>query len=180
MPISTSLSCSCGFLSCSFIWKIFHCHFIFSNFLCLSSPFCWQVIVSPASRVCPLVGEFGSEACAGFLLRGAGACPQVGGSGSSPSGGQDCVKEACLQVAVSSVWLQASCLLMGGSVFLSCWLFGPGVCRLLGRAESWCQSGNLLGSSRWPLFSGVSVPSVLAPQITHSQPPSLQETLQDS
>ena len=41
-----------------------------------------------ASDVCPLVGETGLEACVGFLVRGAGACPLVAGAGSWPSGGQ--------------------------------------------------------------------------------------------
>ena len=40
------------------------------------------------SGVCPLVGEAGLEACAGFLVGGAGACPLVYGAGYWPSGGQ--------------------------------------------------------------------------------------------
>ena len=39
-----------------------------------------------ASCFCTLVGEVGLEACAGFLVGGAGACPLVGGAGSWPSG----------------------------------------------------------------------------------------------
>ena len=51
----------------------------------------------------------------------------------------------CFEVAVSSARLQVACLLMGGSVFLSCWLFDLRLsstvgCRLLGGAGSWCQN----------------------------------------
>ena len=38
--------------------------------------------------VCPLVGDAGLEASAGFLEGMAIACPLVGGAGSWPSGGQ--------------------------------------------------------------------------------------------
>ena len=41
-----------------------------------------------ASGVCPLVGEAGLEVCAGFLAGRVSACPQVGGAGCWPSGGQ--------------------------------------------------------------------------------------------
>ena len=41
----------------------------------------------------PPVGEAGLEACAGFLMGGASACPLVRGIGSWPSGGRGCVKE---------------------------------------------------------------------------------------
>ena len=41
-----------------------------------------------ASGICTLVCEAGIEACAGFLVGGAGACALVGGAGSWPSGGQ--------------------------------------------------------------------------------------------
>ena len=44
-----------------------------------------------ASGVCPLVGEASPEACAGFLVGGACACPLVGGAGSWTSGDQGCV-----------------------------------------------------------------------------------------
>ena len=37
LPIFTSLSCSSGVLSCSFLWNIFSCHLILSNLLCLWS-----------------------------------------------------------------------------------------------------------------------------------------------
>ena len=37
--ICISLSCSSDVLSCSFIWNVFLCHIILSNFLCLWSPF---------------------------------------------------------------------------------------------------------------------------------------------
>lgn len=38
LPISSSFTCFCGFLSWSFVWNIFFC-FIFSKFLCLWSHF---------------------------------------------------------------------------------------------------------------------------------------------
>ena len=41
-----------------------------------------------ASGICPLVGEAGLEASAGFLEGKASACPLVGGAGSWPAGGQ--------------------------------------------------------------------------------------------
>ena len=44
------------------------------------------------SGVCPLVGEAGLEACAGFLVGGVSACPLVGRAVSWPSGGQGSVK----------------------------------------------------------------------------------------
>ena len=47
----------------------------------------YRIIVTLASCVCPLVGEFGSGVCVGFLVGGTGACPLVGGAGSCPSGG---------------------------------------------------------------------------------------------
>ena len=47
-----------------------------------------RIIVPLASGVCPLVGEVGPGACAGFLLGETGACPLVGGAGSCPSDGQ--------------------------------------------------------------------------------------------
>ena len=37
-----------------------------------------------ASDICPLVGEVGTGACAGFLLRGTGACPLLGRAGLFP------------------------------------------------------------------------------------------------
>ena len=50
------------------------------------------IVVLLASGVCPLVGEVGPGACAGFLVGGTGACLLVGGAGSCPSGGQGRVK----------------------------------------------------------------------------------------
>ena len=48
---------------------------------------------SLASHVCPLVGGAGLEACVGFLVGRADACPLVvGGAGSWPSAGQGHVK----------------------------------------------------------------------------------------
>ena len=56
----------------------------------------WRLIVPPASDICPLVGEIGSEACTRLLVGGTGTCPLEGGSGSCPSGVQRCVKGGCL------------------------------------------------------------------------------------
>ena len=54
------------------------------------------------SDVCPLVGEAGLGACAGFLEGVASACPLVGGTVSWPSGGQGCVKGHVLR----QLWAQ--------------------------------------------------------------------------
>ena len=35
LPIVTSLSCSSGVLSCSFVWNMFLCHLILLKFLCI-------------------------------------------------------------------------------------------------------------------------------------------------
>ena len=61
--------------------------------LCLQIRFCGLPDHgSLASAVCPLVGEAGLEAYAGFLVGGAGACPLMGRAVPWPSGGQGCVK----------------------------------------------------------------------------------------
>lgn len=52
----------------------------------------YRSVAPLASSICPLVGEVGPEACAGFLVRGTAACPLVGRAGSCPSGGQRRVK----------------------------------------------------------------------------------------
>ena len=56
----------------------------------------WRLIVPPASDICPLVGEIGSEASTRLLVGGTGTGPLEGGSGSCPSGVQRCVKGGCL------------------------------------------------------------------------------------
>ena len=40
LPIFSSFSCPCRFLSCSFICNIFLCDLILPEFLCVWSPFC--------------------------------------------------------------------------------------------------------------------------------------------
>ena len=48
----------------------------------------WRLIVPPASDICPLVGEIGSEASTRLLVGGTGTCPLVGGAGFCALGGQ--------------------------------------------------------------------------------------------
>ena len=94
LPVSNSLSCSSGVLSCAFLWDIFltvpssltFCECGFCSIGCRTA-----VLVS---AVCPL-GEAGLEVCAGFLVRGPGSCMPMGGAGSCPSGGQGYVKGLC-------------------------------------------------------------------------------------
>ena len=52
LPISTSLSCSSGVLSCSFVWNIFLCQIITSFCVCAFSSEDWRAIVPLASCVC--------------------------------------------------------------------------------------------------------------------------------
>ena len=62
------------------------------------------------SSVCPLVGEAGWEACAGFLERGVGACPLVGWNGSWFSCGQGHVKgRICWWLWAQEVFRQPVC-----------------------------------------------------------------------
>ena len=58
---------------------------------------------SLASGVCPLVGEVGPWACAGFLVGGTGACALVGGTESCPSDGQGSFRWCALGGSVSLV-----------------------------------------------------------------------------
>ena len=46
-----------------------------------------------------------------------------------------------------------------------------GTSRLLGEARSWCQNGDLWGSSSQSIFSGASSTSVLALTVSYSQTP---------
>ena len=127
----------------------------------------------------PLVGEAGLDACAGFLpssthlylptgewswvlsLWWAGLCQVV-----------------CLQAAVGSVRLSAACLIMGGAVFLPCWLFGlrhprTGAYSLLSESRSWHQNGSLQKGSCQLVLPGTSATSVLVPTVSHSCSPHL-------
>ena len=89
LPISFSFVWSCGFLTCSFICKIFLCLLILSNLLCLGSPFHRLQGHSSSYFWClPPVSEFDPVACLGFLvwetavyvlLHGAGSCPASDG-----------------------------------------------------------------------------------------------------
>ena len=63
-----------------------------------------RIVVLLTSGVCSLVDEVGPGACAGFQVRGTGACPLVGRGGSCPFGGQDCVKEYVYR----QLWVQAN------------------------------------------------------------------------
>ena len=169
-PSPLGFSCSCGFLPCLFVCNIFLCHLILSDFLCLWSPVCsltiiiiampgfyprWMRLVQGlmgASWWKELVHTFwGVEL--GIILWWAGLCHMV-----------------CFEEVVSSVWLKAACLLMGGAVFLSCSLFGlrhssSGTYRW-GEAWSWCQNGDHLESSCWSIYLRVSATSVLAPKVS--------------
>ena len=102
--ISTSLSCYSEIVSCFFIWNISPCCLILSDFLCLWSPFLRLHDCNSSSGVCPPVDEVGPGPCAGFQVRGTGACPLVGRAGSCPSGGQDCVKGYVYR----QLWVQAN------------------------------------------------------------------------
>lgn len=65
---------------------------------------------------------------------------------------------------------------MRSNVFLSCWLSGlrhssTGACRLLDRAKSWCQNGDLCENSCQSILSRATASSVLAPSsVIHGQP----------
>ena len=75
---------------------------------------------------------------------------------------------------------------MGSNMFLSYWLSGlrhssTGACRLLDRAKSWCQNGDLCESSYQSILSRTTASSVRAPSsLICGQPSPPQETLQDS
>ena len=102
----------------------FFCCLISSNLLYLWSPFCsLRGLVPLASCVCPLVGEVSPRAWVGFLLGRTGSCVLVDGAESCPSDRQGRIKWCILGVFVNTVWLLAACLLIGGAVCLSCYLF---------------------------------------------------------
>ena len=81
----------------------------------------------------------------------------------------------CFDAAVGSVWLWAACLLMGGTVPVLLVLWPEALrlrtSRLLGGGRSWCQNGDLWGSSCQSIFSGASSTSVLALTVSYSQTP---------
>ena len=123
--IFSSFIWSCGFLPCSFICSIFPCHLILSNLLCL-----WFLFYR-------LQGH--SSSCFWYLIPGGwgwfrGFCRiPVGKDWCLHSGGWSWVfslrwaglcQVVCFGVSMSLVQFQAACLLMGGAVLLSCWLFG--------------------------------------------------------
>ena len=65
------------------------CLLILLNLLCLGSPFCrLQVSSSHCFWCLPPVGEVGSVACVGFLVKGTDACVLVGEAGYCLSGGK--------------------------------------------------------------------------------------------
>lgn len=70
------------------------------------------------------MGEVGSGACVGFLLGRTVAFTLVAGAECFLSDGQGHVRWCVLGVSMSLAQFQAACLLMGGAVLLSCWLFG--------------------------------------------------------
>ena len=87
--MSSSLNCSSGVCYCSFVFGIYFStiSFCLTFFVCGLLSAVYRIIVPLASGVCPMVGEAGPGACAGFLVGGPGACTLVGGAGSCPSGG---------------------------------------------------------------------------------------------
>ena len=136
-----------------------------------------RIIAPLAASVCSLVGEAGPGACAGFLVGGTGVCPLVDGAGPCPSGGQGYIK-GCVQ---RWLWAQPVCWWVG---LCSCGLFGLSVpalvWRLLGGTRSWYHNGRPPGeftliNSLWSLCHRYPCSPV-----SHSWPPLLQETFQDS
>ena len=99
--ISSSFVWSGRFLPYSFICCIFLCLLILFNLL---FPFHrLQLPSSPCFWCLPPVGEVGSVACVGFLVKGTVACVLVGEFGSCLSGGHGCLV-VCFGVSVNLVW----------------------------------------------------------------------------
>ena len=157
--------------------------------LCLHTQFCslWDHNFLP-SGACPLVGEAGLEACAGFLVRGASACLLVGGPGSWSSCGQGHVK-GCVY---SWLWAQE---VFGQHVCWWVWLYSHLVCCLawgipaLEPTGCWVRPGlsakdpskiysSSQSSHRWTL-PDMSTTSFYDPRESHSCSLPSQETLQD-
>ena len=85
LPVSISLSSS-EVSSCSFwnkkeyIWNIFLCCLILSNFLCMWAPFCRLQDCGSSCFWCVTLGcRVGSGSYVGFLVGGAGTCLPTGG-----------------------------------------------------------------------------------------------------
>ena len=79
----------------------------------------------------------------------------------------------CFEEVVSSVWLKAACLLMGGAVFLSCSLFGlrhssSGTCRWLVRPGLVAKMG-IIWRANADKYSLGSLPLVSLPPRWASQ-----------
>ena len=73
-----------------------------------------QIIVVLLLVSVPLVDEAALEACAGFLMWGADACPLVGGTVSWSSGGQGCVKRHVKrQLGTQEVFMVSVCRWVG-------------------------------------------------------------------
>ena len=82
-----------------------------------------KIIVPLAFGVCRLVGEVGPGLCR--LPGQRDWCLPTGGwSWVLSLWWAGLYQGVCLEVAVGSGGLQTACLLMGGAVFLPCWLFG--------------------------------------------------------
>ena len=125
LPISPSFIWSCGFLPFSFICNIFLCHLILLNLLCLWSPFCRMQGHCSSCFCCLPPGEWGCSRGLCILLRGRDWCLCSGAWSWVLSlwwAGQH--QGVCFQVSMNLVQCSAACLLMGGAVFLCCWLFG--------------------------------------------------------
>ena len=130
--VSTSFSCCSGILSCFFIWHIFLCCLLLSDYLYLSSSFLrlqdcnssrfWCLFHSVRLVLCRLPG-------------GRGWCLHYSGWTLLLSlGCQGNVKRCSLGVSVNLEHLKAICMLINVFLFLSYWLFvlrlsSNGACR---------------------------------------------------
>ena len=163
LPTCTSLSCSPGVLSCSFVWNIFPCCLMLSKFPCLWSPFHRQ---QDYSYFCFWYLPPSGWGWSRRLFRHPGGrdwcLPSGGWTWMLPLWWTELGQGVCLEASMDSRLLYSACLIMSSVVFpSSCWLFilrhpSTGAYRLLGGARSWCQSGNLLESLLLLLWSRFS------------------------
>lgn len=110
LPIFMSLICSFVVVSYYFVWKLFLCFLILSNFLLLWSLFHKLQNCSPSHLWClpPDGWDWFMDLC-GFLVGGTGACTLVGGAGSCPSGEQLHVKGFRGSCGLSAAFLLMGC-----------------------------------------------------------------------
>ena len=96
LPVTSSLRRCSGVPSPSFIWDDSSDVSFCLNFLCGLCPSGYRIVIFLGSDVCLLMSAVYIGACAVFLAGGTASCPQVGGAGSCPSGGQGCVLWAAM------------------------------------------------------------------------------------